>query len=122
MIDKAAIKRAYKEKKHPMGVYRITNMANGKIFIGVSFNIQARINRHKFELSCSSEAIPGLQEDYNTFGEDKIVFDTVDLLEYKEDPEYDYKEDLALLCEMWIEKLQPFGERGYNDGKPFKIY
>lgn len=122
MIDKSAIKKAYKAARQPMGVYRITNTTNGKIFIGVSANIPARINRHKFELTCGSEGIKELQEDYNTFGPQTILFDTVDLLEPKEDPAYDYKDDLLLLAEMWIEKLQPFAERGYNDHKPLKLY
>lgn len=122
MIDKAAIKRAYKEAKQPMGVYRITNTANGKIYIGCSMNIPARINRHKFQLWCGSEEIPGLLEDFRTFGEDKIVYDTLDLLEPKDDPGYDYREDVLTLGQLWIEKLQPFGENGYNEKKPLKIY
>lgn len=32
----------------------------------------------------------------------------------KEDLNYDYTEELKTLEEMWIEKLQPFNEKGYN--------
>ena len=34
-----------------------------------------------------------------------------------EDPLYDYKEDLKTLEELWLEKLQPYDEKGYNQRK-----
>jgi hypothetical protein len=32
----------------------------------------------------------------------------------KKDLNYDYTEEFKTLEAMWIEKLQPFGEKGYN--------
>ena len=29
----------------------------------------------------------------------------------------DYRTDLRFLEELWLEKLQPYGERGYNEKK-----
>jgi hypothetical protein len=31
-----------------------------------------------------------------------------------DDPAYDYRDDLKALEVMWLEKLKPFGERGYH--------
>ncbi len=55
-----------------------------------------------------------LQEAFTEYGEKNFLFETIDLLEPKEDPNYDYSDDLRLLEEMWLEKLQPYDEKGYN--------
>ncbi len=114
MINKSEIKRNYKESLTPMGVYQIKNLVNGKIFIGSAKNLPARINRHKFELKFGSEGIAGLQSDYNKYGEENFSFEIIDELKPKDDPGYNYAEDIAVLEQLWIEKLQPFGDRGYN--------
>ena len=46
-----------------------------------------------------------------------VSSEVVDYLEPKEDPGYDYTKDLMVLEEMWVEKLQPFDEKGYNKKK-----
>ena len=114
ITDKSEIKKNYKISLTPMGVYQIKNLVTGKIFIGSSKNLQARINRHKFELKFGSEAIKDLQEDYNKYGEQNFSFEIIDELKPKEEPGINYKEDIAVLEQLWLEKLQPFDEKGYN--------
>lgn len=114
MVDKAELRKKYKQTLTPMGVYIIKNLVNDKIFVGKSKNLQGRINRHKFELGHGFESIKDLQEDYKQFGLTNFSFEILDQLEPKEDPVYDYTEDLIVLEELWLEKLQPFGEKGYN--------
>jgi len=41
----------------------------------------------------------------------------VDYLEPKDGPDYNYTNDLAVLEDMWLEKLQPYDEKGYNKKK-----
>ena len=41
----------------------------------------------------------------------------LDELEPKMDPDYNYQEDLAFLEQYWLDKLKPFGDRGYNEIK-----
>ena len=98
-----------------MGVYQIKNLVNGKIFIGSAKNIPGRINRHKFELKFGSEGIKELLDDYKKYGEENFSFEILDQLKPKDDPLYNYSEDIKVLEELWIEKLQPFDERGYNE-------
>ena len=97
-----------------MGVYIIKNLVNGKILIGKSKNMPGRINRHKFDFERNAENIQDLQKDYNQFGLERFSFEILDQLEPKEDPAYNYTEDLTVLEELWLEKLQPFGDKGYN--------
>lgn len=111
------IKKAYKQTLTPMGVYQIKNNENGKIFIGSSLNVPGKINGHKFSLKYGSHINKDLQNDYNKCGENSFTFEVLDYLEPKTDPAINYKEELNLLEEMWLQKLQPYGEKGYNKEK-----
>ncbi len=114
MTNKSEIKKNYKQALPPMGIYQVKNLVNNKILIGSSKNLPGRINRFKFGLKYGTESNKELNEDYKKYGEENFSFDVIDELKPKDDPVYDYTEDLKVLEEMWIEKLQPFNERGYN--------
>ncbi|MBL7960955.1 GIY-YIG nuclease family protein [bacterium] len=113
-MNKKELKKQYAQTELPMGVYRIKNLANGKLFIDGGLNIHGKMNGCKFQLSHGSHLNKALQEDFNKFGVDKFSFEILDLLEHKEEAKADYRDDLKILEEMWIEKLQPFGESGYH--------
>jgi hypothetical protein len=116
-MNKKELKKQYAQTMQPMGVYQIKNLANGKIFIDSGQNIQGKINSCKFQLSHGSYMNKALQEDFNRIGFDNFTFEIIDLLEPKEDTKMDYADDLKMLEEIWIEKLQPFDEHGYNKRK-----
>ena len=117
MANKSELKKNYKQALQPMGIYIVKNLINNKILIGSSKNLPGRINRFKFGLKYGAESNRELLEDYKKYGEENFTFEILDELKPKEDPEYNYTEDLNVLEEMWIEKLQPFGENGYNNKK-----
>ncbi len=114
MADRKELIRQYKQKILPMGIFQIRNLVNGKILIGSSKNLQNFANRHKFQLKLGSHQNKVLQDDYNKFGEANFVFEIIDQLPEKEDPAYDYSRDLKVLEDMWLEKVQPYNEKGYN--------
>ena len=114
MINKSEIKKKYKQTITPMGIYQLKNLKNGKILIGSSKNLPARKNRFEMELSSESLTSKELLHDLRQFGKENFLFEVLDYLEPKEDPSYNYTEDLKTLEELWIEKLQPFDEIGYN--------
>jgi hypothetical protein len=116
-MDKKEIKKQYKQSLRPMGIFQIKNLANNKIFIGSSSNIEGKLNSIKFQLEMGSYINKDLQKDFNQFGVENFLFETLDILEPKQDTEYNYNEDLKTLEEMWIDKLQPFNERGYHKQK-----
>ncbi len=113
-MDKKELKKQYKQTLRPMGIYQVKNLVNGKILIGRSKNITGKLNSIKFQLEIGSYIDKILQEDFNEFGAANFLFETIDILEPEEDPNYDYNEDLKTLEEMWLEKLQPFYDKGYN--------
>lgn len=109
--------REYKRTPKEMGVYAIRNKTNGKCFIGANRDLRARINRHIMCLKTGSETIRELQADWNALGEDAFEFEVLDLLEPSDKPGYDPGEDLEVLESLWLEKLMPWGEQGYNRQK-----
>jgi hypothetical protein len=117
MIDKKEIRRQYKGTIQPMGVYRITNLANGRIFVESSKNLNAISNRNLFQLRGGLHVNEGLQKDFKQYGESSFAFEVVDRLDPKEGLDYDYSRDLKALEDIWLEKLQPYGDRGYNNRK-----
>jgi hypothetical protein len=108
------INREYKERKKPAGIFQIKNSANGKVLLGSSLNLEGPLNSAKFMLSIGSHRNEALQKDWNAFGADKFVFEILEVVKEKENPDFRLEEELTLLEQIWIEKLQPFGERGYN--------
>ena len=119
MIDKnmkarKEIHREYKERVKPSGVFQIKNIANGKVLLGSSLNLEGPLNKHRFMLRINGHPNKELQKDWNELGPDQFVFEILETVLIKEDPHFNLKDELTLLEEIWWERLQPFGERGYN--------
>lgn len=100
-----------------MGVFQIRNTKNDKVFVDSSTNIPGKTNRHRFALNMGSHSSKSLQADWDEFGESAFEFETIEPVEPREDTNYDYKADLITLKDLWLEKLEPFSEKGYNEKK-----
>jgi group I intron endonuclease len=116
MNSKKDLKREYKERRKPAGVFQIKNTANGKVLLGSSLNLEGPLNAHKFMLTIGKHKNEALQKDWDEYGPDTFVFEILEEVKVKEDPDFNLDDELTLLEQIWIEKLQPFGERGYNVG------
>jgi hypothetical protein len=112
------LKKEYQSNRRPMGVFLIRNMVNEKVFVGVGQDLLGIINSHKFQLKMGVHRNRRLQSDWNEFGSESFAFEILDQLEPREDAsEDDGRKDLAFLEDLWLEKLLPFGSRGYNKQK-----
>lgn len=114
MKSRKNIIREYKERKKQAGVFQIRNTANGKALLGSSLNLDGPLNSHQFMLTIGSHRNKALQEDWNRYGKDKFVFEVLEAVEIKDDPNFNLNDELTLLEEIWLEKLEPFGDKGYN--------
>ena len=114
MSSRKEIKRAYKEREKPAGIFQVKNTVNSKILLGSSLNLEGPLNSHRFMLTIGRHRNEALQMDWNEFGADKFVFEILEVVKVKDDPDFNLIDELTLLEEIWLEKLQPFGERGYN--------
>ena len=115
MIDKNSAKLEYKLSHRPMGVFQISNVTNGKAFVDSSLNIPGKINRHRFALNMGKHASKTLQADWNEFGEDAFAFEVLEDIPPRSNANYNYAADVATLENLWLEKLEPFVEKGYNE-------
>ncbi len=114
MRSKKDIKREYKERKKVAGIFQIKNKVNGKMLLGSSLNLEGPLNAHKFMLTIGSHRNKMLQQEWDQYGQDQFVFEILEVIKVKDNPHFNLKDELTLLEQIWIEKLQPFGERGYN--------
>lgn len=92
-----------------MGIYIIRNLQSGKSYVGYAVNAQARLNRHKAELKFGIHKNPELLGEWKSLGEAAFAFEVLDELELDKDSKADPTEELQLLNEMWINKLEKSG-------------
>lgn len=114
MKSRKNIIREYKERPKPAGVFQVKNTANGKVLLGSSLNLEGPLNLHKFMLSTGHHDNKALQQEWNEYGADKFIFEILEMVKVTDNPNFNLDDELTLLEQIWLEKLQPFGERGYN--------
>lgn len=114
---KKQLKREYQQASPRMGIWQVRNLANDRVLIGASPNLPGIINRLQFQLQMGSHQNAELQADWNEYGSDNFAFEILDELTPNADPQHDHRADLTFLEELWLEKLQPYDARGYNERK-----
>jgi group I intron endonuclease len=112
---KKELKKEYMLNPRPMGVYQIRNVVNEKVLIGAALDLPGILNRHKFQLKMGNHSNGALQAEWNEFGGENFAFEILDEITPKEGR--DHREELAFLEDLWLEKSQPYGDRGYNEKK-----
>src|SRR5689334_12150640 len=88
------------------GIYRITCTVTGKFYIGSALNLYSRWANHFSSLRRNVHGNPKLQNAFNKYGEDAFAFDILELVLIPE--------MLTAREQHWFEKLNPFGENGFN--------
>ena len=118
--ERTEIKRACKQNAPGMGVYQIRSRANGRIYVAASRNLEGERNSRLFQLRMGKAVFSReLQEDLKRYGADNFEFSVLAVLEPPE-PGASVERALASLELEWLEKLQPFGERGYNNATAYR--
>jgi len=114
MKSRKELNREYMDRPKPAGIFQIKNTVNGKVLLGSSKNLEGPLNSHRFMLEIGSHDNKELQKDWVEFGPDKFTFDILEVVKVVDNPNFNLDDELTLLEQIWLEKLQPFGERGYN--------
>lgn len=116
-MNKKQAKLDYKLNHRQMGVFQIRNLMTDRIYITSSVDVPGFINRSTFQLNAGAHPSRCLQKDWKEFGEENFAFEILEEVLPREDQHYNYRADIEFLEDLWLEKEQPYGERGYNEKK-----
>lgn len=90
-----------------IGIYKITNIVNGKFYIGSSKNINNRKNRHASSLRCGKHHSTHLQRAFDKYGHEKFKFEVVERCKEGE---------LIEREQYYLDLLKPYDYKvGYNE-------
>src|SRR6266699_1664035 len=87
------------------GIYRITCIPTSKFYIGSAVNLYHRRVCHFNDLQHGTHRNSRLQRAWNKYGPDAFTFEVLELIL------------IPFLLEReqyWFDKLQPFGDKGFN--------
>ena len=91
--------------RQPAGIYKITCLENGRVYIGESKCVPMRWISHKSALNCKDgKTNKLLQEDWDLYGEDSFTFETLE--------EMDKDKDLLYDRELFY--IKQFNEKGFE--------
>jgi hypothetical protein len=111
--------RQYRESHRPTGVFRVRNTVDDRSWVSSSVNLPASFNKLRMQLDTGSFLLlPELQKDWKRLGAGAFDFEVLEELRPPESPEWDPRSDLEALEALWLEQLEPYGERGYNRKPP----
>ncbi|MFA6308738.1 MAG: GIY-YIG nuclease family protein [Clostridia bacterium] len=110
---KKELKEQFKEIKTVSGIFQIRNTINQKIFVASTPNLKTMTGK-RLELGHGSFRNEVLQKEWNEYGEEAFVFEVLEELKEKEGGYYNKNDDLKRMKDKWLEKLQPYGNKGYN--------
>ncbi|SDT51206.1 hypothetical protein SAMN05444162_4687 [Paenibacillaceae bacterium GAS479] len=116
-MDKARrkeLQEQYKDIKTYFGVIQISNKSNGKIFVTSYPNLKNKWSTLQVQLQLGKFANLELQRDWNVLGAEAFEYEELERKESDPAKITDMKWELKMILKPWLEKLQPYGERGYN--------
>lgn len=106
------LQEEYKQIKTYMGVIQITNKGSGKVFLASYPNLKNKWLTLKAQLDMGMHPNSQLQSDWKELGSDAFSYE---VLEQKEtDNVADVRWTVKQMIKPWLEKLQPYGDKGYN--------
>lgn len=115
MKSRKELLNEYKNRKFRIGVFRIRNTINGKVLIDSSVDLDKIWNRHRTELSFGSHRNVSLLRDWNLYGEYAFVFEVLaEVQQSEQGTEVQFKKEAKELAKMFINEIQPFGDKGYH--------
>lgn len=95
------------------GIYKITNTANGQVYIGESNDIHKRWEEHKKDLQNNNHHSYKLQNDFNIYNESDFQFEILEILDVTGLTTYQVQMGLILSEYKYIHKLNTI-DNGYN--------
>lgn len=95
-----------------VGIYKITNLVNGKFYIGSSSNLKKRFYEHRRELNLGIHTNKHLQSAWNKYGEENFKFEVIETIDGELTLDNQYLRNIET---DYIQKLKCYDSSiGYN--------
>jgi len=105
-INKKEIIAQYKARPEMGGVYSITCIETGKIFLDGVLDLQGSRNRFNFSVKTGACMQMKLQADWMKYSASSFKFEILEEIKINEtQSKKEFLEDIKLLKKMWLEKL-----------------
>ncbi|MFB9274535.1 GIY-YIG nuclease family protein [Cohnella cellulosilytica] len=111
--ERAKLIAQYKEIPIQAGVYQIRNKQSGKVLVDSTPNLKS-LNGRASSLNSGTFPNKELQREWSEYGEDAFAMEVLEVLKPSDNPFVNVKDELKELEAQWIDKLQPFGDKGYH--------
>jgi len=102
----------YKEMKTYMGAVQVRNARSGKLFVAAYPNLKNKWLTMQGQLGFGQFVNKELQKDWDELGPEAFEYSVL------EERDTEGVEDVRWECKQlekaWLERLQPYGDRGYN--------
>ncbi len=103
--------QAWKERRPEMGILSVRCKENGAVFLGVTQDTNARLNRLRFQLANGDETNRQLQALWKQYGAESFEISVLKTLKY-DDPKDDHTEELEALLEQCLSEYPQAGMLG----------
>jgi hypothetical protein len=111
--DKKELIAKYKGRKIMGGVYAIKNGVTGRSLLLSAQDLQGSKNRFEFAQKTGSCVHPRLKDDWEVYGGKAFSLEMLEKLEKMETQTPDeFKEDIRVLLEIWLEKFDSVERSG----------
>lgn len=96
----------YKDREITGGIYAIKNTETGKMLIEATTDLRGRQNRFEFSQKTGTCVYVKLRDDWNKQKGEQFILEVLEELKKGESQSMeDFKADIEILLEMWLEKL-----------------
>lgn len=102
---KQQLREKAKDHKITMGILSVKNKITGKQFIQGSLNLEALVNKMKFQLDCGQFNHSELQKDWKEFGSENFSFEFIYIIEDQENRFINYRQEILKAEKMLIWKI-----------------
>lgn len=105
--SKKKLKEAYKNKTVTGGIYSITNTITEKKYIYMTRDLAGSKNRFEFAKVSNTCVNITLSKEWEIYGGDAFTFKILETLDREpEQTDKEFQDDLALLLNIWKEKVK----------------
>lgn len=100
-LRRKALTQAYKMSLPPMGIFAIRSLGTGRMLMDQSANLTGALNRHRLELQLGTHRNKALMEDWRAQGEANFVFEVLEAIKQRPEPDFNYHAEMARLLAIW---------------------